>query len=101
MFRSLKHRRLWLLIPWLAVLAAIAAVACGGETETITVVETVVVKEQVTVPGERVVETVVVEKVVEGKTVTEIQTVVVERPVTVTEKVIETVVVERSSKARP
>ena len=55
MFRSLKPRRLWLLIPWLAVLAAIAAVACGGETETITVVETVVVKEQVqvTVPGER------------------------------------------------
>ncbi len=95
MFRSLKPRRLWLLIPWLAVLAAIAAVACGGETETITVVETVVVKEQVPVPGERVVETVVVEKVVEGKTVTEIQTVVVERPVTVTEKVIETVVVEK------
>ena len=95
MFRSLKPRRLWLLIPWLAVLAAIAAVACGGETETITVVETVVVKEQVTVPGERVVQTVVVEKVVEGKTVTEIQTVVVERPVTITEKVIETVVVEK------
>ena len=113
MFRSLKPRRLWLLIPWLAVLAAIAAVACGGETETITVVETVVVKEQVqvTVPGERVVETVVVEravtitekvietvvveKIVEGKTVTEIQTVVVERPVTVTEKVVETVIVEK------
>ena len=95
MIRSFKARRLWLLIPGLAVLAAFAAVACGGDTETITVVETVVVKEQVTVPGERVIETVVVEKVVEGKTVTEIQTVVVERPVTVTEKVIETVVVEK------
>ena len=47
MIRSFKARRLWLLIPGLAVLAAFAAVACGGDTETITVVETVVVKEQV------------------------------------------------------
>ncbi len=76
------------------LVAAIAAVACGG-TETVTVVETVVVKEQVTVPGEQVIQTVVVEKVVEGKTVTEVQTVVVEKPVTVTQKVVETVVVEK------
>ncbi len=110
MVRNLMRRRLWLLIPGLAALAAFAAIACGG-TETVTVVETVVVKEQVTVPGERVVETVVVEKavtvtekvietvvvekVVEGETVMVVETVVVERPVTVTEKVIETVVVEK------
>ena len=60
------------------LVAAIAAVACGGETVVETVVETVIVTEQVNVPGEKVVETVVVEK-----------------PVTITEKVVETVVVEK------
>ena len=110
MIRNLLRRQRWLLIPGLAALAAFAVAACGG-TETVTVVETVVVTEQVTVPGERVVETVVVEKavtvtekvietvvvekVVEGETVMVVETVVVERPVTVTEKVIETVVVEK------
>ena len=110
MFRNLLRRQRWLLIPGLAALAAFAVAACGG-TETVTVVETVVVTEQVTVPGERVVETVVVEKavtvtekvvetvvvekVVEGETVKVVETVVVERPVTVTEKVVETVVVEK------
>ena len=92
-----------------AATAALAVAACGGEPQTI--VQTVVVEKQV--PGERVVETVivekqlpgqvvtervvvtvVVEKIVEGKTVMEIQTVVVERPVTVTERVVETVVVK-------
>ena len=110
MIRSLLRRQRWFLIPGLAALAAFAVAACGG-TETVTVVETVVVTEQVTVPGERVVETVVVEKavtvtekvietvvvekVVEGETVMVVETVVVERPVTVTEKVVETVVVEK------
>ena len=51
MIRSLKSRRFWLLIPKLAILAVFAAIACGSETETVTVVETVAVKEQVTVPG--------------------------------------------------
>ena len=92
------------------LVAAIAAVACGGETEvvekvvtvevekpvTITeqVIQTVVVEKPVTVT-KKVVETVIVEKVVEGKTVMEVQTVIVERPVTVIEKVVETVVVEK------
>ena len=75
------------------IFAAVAA-ACGGETEVVTVVETVVVDRPVT-QIETVVETVVVEKVVEGETVRVIETVVVDRPVTRTEKVIETVVVER------
>ena len=73
---------------------AMAAVACGGETEVVEKIVTVEVEKPVTIT-ERVVETVVVEKVVEGKTVTEVHTVVVDRPVTVTEKVVETVVVEK------
>ena len=73
---------------------AMAAVACGGETEVVEKIVTVEVEKPVTVT-EKVVETVVVEKMVEGKTVTEIQTVVVDRPVTVIEKVVETVVVEK------
>ena len=93
------------------IAAALAAVACGGETEVVekvvtvevekvvqtkgdTVIQTVVVERPVTVT-EKVIETVIVEKVVEGKTVMEVQTVVVERPVTVTEKVVETVIVEK------
>ena len=94
------------------IAAALAAIACGGETEVVekivtvevekvvqtkgdTVIQTVVVERPVTVT-EKVVETVIVEKVVEGKTVMEVQTVVVERPVTVIEKVVETVVVEKA-----
>ena len=93
------------------LVAAIAAVACGGEAEVVEKVVTVEVEKPVTVTEqviqtvvvEKVVEgktvteiqTVVVEKVVEGKTVTEVQTVVVEKPVTVTEKVVETVIVEK------
>ena len=73
---------------------ALAAVACGGETEVVEKIVTVEVEKPVTVT-EKVIETVVVEKMVEGKTVTEIQTVVVDRPVTVTERVVETVVVEK------
>lgn len=74
--------------------AAIAAVACGGETEVVEKVVTVEVEKIVEREGQTVVETVVVEKPV---TVTEkvIETVVVEREVTITEKVIETVVVEK------
>ena len=95
---------------------ALAAVACGGETEVVEkvvtvevekpvtviekVVETVVVDRPVTVI-EKVVETVVVEKMVEGKTVTEVQTVIVEKPVTVIEKVVETVVVMQMEEAAP
>ena len=75
---------------------AMAAVACGGETEVVEKIVTVEVEvEKPVTVTERVVETVVVEKVVEGKTVTEVHTVVVDRPVTVTEKVVETVVVEK------
>ena len=74
---------------------AMAAVACGGETEVVEKVVTVEVEKPVTVI-EKVVETVVVEKMVEGKTVMEVQTVIVEKPVTVIEKVVETVVVEKA-----
>ena len=73
---------------------AMAAVACGGETEVVEKVVTVEVEKPVTVT-EKVVETVIVEKMVEGKTVMEVQTVIVEKPVTVIEKVVETVVVEK------
>ena len=74
---------------------ALAAIACGGETQVVEKVVTVEVEKPVTVI-EKVVETVVVEKMVEGKTVTEVQTVIVEKPVTVTEKIVETVVVEKA-----
>ena len=85
------------------LVAALAAVACGGETEVVEKVVTVEVEKVVEKPGEKVVETVVVEKVVEGKTVTEVQTVVVEKEVKVTEKVVETVVVVATAgrSARP
>ncbi len=76
------------------LVAAIAAVACGGETEVVEKVVTVEVEKQVPVT-EQVIQTVVVEREVEGKTVTVVETVVVEKEVTRTEKVIETVVVER------
>ena len=76
-FRFRWTRRLALALLALGGALAVIAVACGGETEVITKVETVVVEKQVTQ----------VEKVVE--------TVVVDREVTVTEKVIETVVVEK------
>ena len=87
---------------------AVIAVACGGETEVVTKIETVVVEKQVTqvekvietvvvdrevTRTEKVIETVVVEKVVEGQTVKVIETVVVEKPVTRTEQVVQTVVV--------
>ena len=58
------------------IVAALTAVACGGETEVVEKVVTVEVEKIVEKEGERVVETVVVEK-----------------EVTVTEKVVETVVV--------
>ena len=94
---SLKTRwRLGALTVFLAIggLFAAVAVACGGETEVVTVVETVVVDRPVT-QIETVVETVVVERVVEGETVKVVETVIVDRPVTRTETVIETVVVEK------
>ena len=77
------------------IAAAIAAVACGTETEVVEKVVTVEVEKVVDRPGETIVQTVVVEKVVKADTVTEIHTVVVEKPVTVTEKVVETVLVEK------
>ena len=90
-YARLKWKYLWLMV---VAAAAVAVVACGGETKTVTVVETVIVKEQVT-QVEKVVETVVVEKQVKGETVRVVETVVVEKPVTQTEKVVETVVVEK------
>ncbi len=77
------------------IVAALAAVACGGETEVVEKVVTVEVEKVIDRPGETIVQTVVVEKVVQPETVTEIHTVVVEKPVTVTEKVVETVLVEK------
>ena len=92
----MRYARLkWKYLLLMVVAGAVAAaVACGGETKTVTVVETVIVKEQVT-QVEKVVETVVVEKQVKGETVKVVETVVVEKPVTQTEKVVETVVVEK------
>ena len=70
------------------------AVACGGgDPETVTVVETVVVEKPVT-RTEQVIQTVVVERQV-TQIEKVIETVVVEREVTRTEKVVETVVVEK------
>ena len=86
---------LWSFALSLGLAAVMLAVACGGEAEPQTVIQTVVVEGPGQTVVEKVIETVVVEKVVEGKTVMEIQTVVVERPVTVTEKVVETVIVEK------
>ena len=90
-------RRYLFFLALAGALAVAVGIACGGESETVTEIQTVVVEKQVTTV-EKVVETVVVEKQVEGKTVTVIETVVVDRPVTRTEKVIETVVVEKMVK---
>ena len=96
MFGSSKRFKLLALLATLGGALAIFVIACGGgEAETVTEIQTVVVERQVT-QIEKVIETVVVEKMVEGKTVKVVETVVVEKPVTRTEKVIETVVVEKS-----
>ena len=75
-----KTWKLLILTALLGITAA-AVAACGGEAEpaVITEVQTVIVEKQV--PGEAVV-----------------QTVIVEKEVTRTEKVIETVIVERTTK---
>ena len=75
---------LWAFALGLGLAAVMLAVACGGEAEPQTVIQTVVVEG----PGQTVVEKV-------------IETVVVEKQVTVTEKVIETVVVEKIVVATP
>ncbi|MYK61516.1 MAG: hypothetical protein F4034_06010, partial [Chloroflexi bacterium] len=73
-----KFKRKTLSAGLLSILAVVAvfAVACGG---TETVIQTVVVKEQV--PGETVIQTVVVEKEVQVAGETVVQTVVVEKEV--------------------
>ena len=79
----------------LSIMAAVAVfvISCGG---TETVVQTVVVVEQV--PGETVIQTVVVEKEVQVAGQTVVQTVVVEKEVQVAgQTVIQTVVVEKGS----
>ena len=68
----LSPRYTWRNLIYFALAGAMAVavgVACGGETETVTEIQTVVVEKQVT-QIEKVVETVVVEKQVEGQTVT-------------------------------
>jgi len=108
-------------VRWLGVLTmlggllAASVIACGGETETITVVETVIVEKEVagktvveTVVVEKagetiveqVVETVVVEKEVAGEKVTVVETVVVEKEVVVTEEK-EKIVVATPTAAAP
>ena len=89
-----ESKRLALALVGIAALIGAVVAACGGETKTVTEIQTVVVEKQVT-QIEKVIETVVVEKKVEGETVRVVETVVVEKPVTRTEKVVETVVVER------
>ncbi len=88
------HRRGILAILLAAGALSALAIACGGGTQTVTEVQTVVVEKPIT-RVEKVVETVVVEKQIEGKTVTVVETVVVEKPVTRTERVVQTVVVEK------
>ena len=94
-----KARSMWKHLLLMAIAGAVAVgLACGGETKTVTVVETVVVTEKVTqvetvvetvvveksvTRTEKVVETVVVEKVVQGQTVKVVETVVVEKVVEV------------------
>ena len=73
--------------------ALFAVIACG--TETVTVVQTVVVEKVVTEKGDTVVQTVIVEKEVKGDTV--VQTVVVEKEVK-GDTVVQTVVVEKEVK---
>ena len=90
-----RARSIWKYLLLMAIAGAVAVgLACGGETQTVTVVETVLVDRPVT-QIETKVETVVVEKQVQGETVRVVETVVVEKPVTRTERVIETVVVEK------
>ena len=88
-------RLIWTILISLALSGALAVgIACGGETETVTKVETVVVEKAVP-QVEKVIETVVVEKqVTDVQTV--IETVVVEKQVTEIQKVVETVVVEKT-----
>ena len=94
LIKSSWTRRVALALLAIGGLFGALAVACGGETEVVTEIQTVVVDRPVT-QIEKVVETVVVEKVVEGQTVRVVETVIVDRPVTRTEMVIETVVVEK------
>ena len=108
MKRIARHR--WasaLLLTAFAVIAGTVALACGStETvvQTVVVVEevqvpvpqTVVVEKEVLVEGETVIQTVVVEKEVQVAGETVVQTVVVEKEVQVAgETVIQTVVVEK------
>ena len=81
-----SRRTFRLLAPLMAGGALIAAVACGGDTETI--IQTVIVEKEVA--GDTVVQTVVVEKQVAGDTV--VQTVIVEKRVA-GDTVVQTVVV--------
>ena len=76
LFSKSLYGPFWLII---AAAALSAAIACGGDPEVITEIQTVVVEKQL--PGETI-------KVVE--------TVVVEKQVTRIEKVVETVVVEKT-----
>ena len=80
---SSKRFKLLALLATLGGALAIFVIACGGGTETVTEIQTVVVEKQVT-QIEKVIETVVVEKMVEGKTVKVIETVVVEKVVVAT-----------------
>ncbi len=91
LFSKSLYGPFWLII---AAAALSAAIACGGDPEVITEIQTVVVEKQL--PGEtiKVVETVVVEKPV-TRTEKVIETVVVEKQVTRIEKVVETVIVEK------
>ena len=65
---------LWSFALSLGLAAVMLAVACGGEAEPQTVIQTVVVEGPGQTVVEKVIETVVVEKIVEGKTVMEVQT---------------------------
>jgi len=69
--RGVRYRRP---VFWLFTAVMLAVVACGGETVTETVIQTVIVEREVQVAGETVIQTVIVTEQVKGDTITVVAT---------------------------